>query len=131
MTREELIEKVNEALSEEFETPKEDMLPDAPMMEVLDLDSLDIVDVVVLVEKHFGFVMKKEDFRGIKSFADFYDFENPHTALLRENNGDMTSTRLQRYSFDISWHTMLEAVRIHEKKNPLLERDPDEVFPDL
>ena len=49
MTREELIEKVNEALSEEFETPKEDMLPDAPMMEVLDLDSLDIVDVVVLV----------------------------------------------------------------------------------
>lgn len=74
MTREELIEKVNEALSEEFETPKEDMLPDAPMMEVLDLDSLDIVDVVVLVEEHFGFVMKKEDFRGIKSFADFYDF---------------------------------------------------------
>ena len=63
--------------------------------------------------------------------ADFYDFEHPHTALLRENNGDMTSTRLQRYSFDISWHTMLEAVRIHEKKNPLLERDPDEVFPDL
>lgn len=73
MTREELIEKVNAALSEEFETPQEDMLPDAPMMEVLDLDSLDIVDVVVLVEKHFGFVMKKEDFRGIKSFADFYD----------------------------------------------------------
>lgn len=80
MTREELIEKVNEALSEEFETPKEDMLPDAPMMEVLDLDSLDIVDVVVLVEKHFGFVMKKEDFRVIKSFADFYDFVESHMA---------------------------------------------------
>ena len=80
MTREELIEKVNEALSEEFETPKEDMLPDAPMMEVLDLDSLHIVDVVVLVEKHLGFVMQKEDFRGIKSFADFYDFVESHLA---------------------------------------------------
>ena len=64
-------------------------------------------------------------------FTDFYGFEYPNTALLRENNGDMTSTHLQRYSFDISWHTMLEAVRIHEKNNPLLERDPDEVLPDV
>ncbi|MDD6252454.1 MAG: acyl carrier protein [Candidatus Cryptobacteroides sp.] len=73
MSREELIAKVNQVLSEEFESPVENMLPDAPMMEVLDLDSLDIVDVVVLVEKHFGFVLKKEDFRTIKSFSDFYD----------------------------------------------------------
>ncbi len=74
MTREELIEKVNGILSEEFEADKSVMLPDAPLMEVLDLDSLDIVDVVVLVEKNFGYVMKKEDFAGIKTFADFYDF---------------------------------------------------------
>ncbi|MGM9738140.1 MAG: acyl carrier protein [Candidatus Cryptobacteroides sp.] len=73
MSREELIAKVNQVLSDEFEAPVENMLPDAPMMEVLDLDSLDIVDVVVLVEKHFGFVLKKEDFRTIKSFSDFYD----------------------------------------------------------
>lgn len=74
MTKEDLIEKVNSVLSEEFEASVSDMQPDAPMMEVLDLDSLDIVDVVVLVEKHFGYVMKKEDFRGIKTFSDFYDF---------------------------------------------------------
>ncbi len=74
MTREELIEKVNGILAEEFEADKSVMVPDAPLMEVLDLDSLDIVDVVVLVEKDFGYVMKKEDFAGIKTFADFYDF---------------------------------------------------------
>ncbi len=74
MTREDLIEKVNGILSEEFEADKSVMLPDAPLMEVLDLDSLDIVDVVVLVEKNFGYVMKKEDFAGIKTFSDFYDF---------------------------------------------------------
>ena len=50
------------------------MRPDAPMLEVLDLDSLDMVDVVVLVEKNFGYVMKKEDFAKIKTFSDFYDF---------------------------------------------------------
>lgn len=74
MTREELIEKVNGILAEEFEADKSVMAPDAPLMEVLDLDSLDIVDVVVLVEKNFGYVMKKEDFAGIKTFSDFYDF---------------------------------------------------------
>ena len=43
MTREELIEKVNGILSEEFETDVTEMRPDAPMLEVLDLDSLDTV----------------------------------------------------------------------------------------
>ena len=74
MTREELVTEVNNILSEEFETDVKDMLPDAPLMEVLDLDSLDIVDVVVIIEKHFGYVMKKEDFAGIKTFSDFYSF---------------------------------------------------------
>ena len=73
MTREELINKVNEVLSEEFEADVADMQPDASLMGVLDLDSLDIVDVVVLVEKNFGYVMKKEDFASVKTFADFYD----------------------------------------------------------
>ena len=78
MTREDLIEKVNAILSEEFEVDKEEMQPDAPLMDVLDLDSLDIVDVVVLVEKNFGYVMRKEDFAGIKTFSDFYDFLISH-----------------------------------------------------
>ncbi len=74
MSREELIKKVNEILADEFEADVADMQPDASLMEVLDLDSLDIVDVVVLVEKNFGYVMKKEDFQKIKTFSDFYDF---------------------------------------------------------
>lgn len=74
MTREELIGKVNAILSEEFEVEQEKMLPDASLADVLDLDSLDIVDVVVMVEKNFGYVMKKEDFAGIRTFSDFYSF---------------------------------------------------------
>ena len=64
-------------------------------------------------------------------FADFYDFEHPHTPLLRANNGDMTSTRLQRYSFDTSRHTLLAAVRTPETTHPLLDTHPDEVLPHL
>lgn len=42
-------------------------------MSTLDLDSLDIVDLAVVVENNFGFKMKKEDFAGIKTFADLFD----------------------------------------------------------
>ena len=43
MNKEQLIEKVNGILAEEFETDVADMQPDASLMEVLDLDSLVIV----------------------------------------------------------------------------------------
>ena len=42
-------------------------------METLELDSLDLVDMVVLVEKNFGFNVTGQDFAGIKIFQDFYD----------------------------------------------------------
>ena len=74
MNKEQLIEKVNGILAEEFETDVAEMQPDASLMEVLDLDSLDIVDMVVLVEKHFGIIMNKEDFGTVRTFADFYDY---------------------------------------------------------
>ena len=42
-------------------------------METLDLDSLDLVDVVVLVEQNFGITLVGGDFVGIKTFEDFYN----------------------------------------------------------
>lgn len=70
----ELIQKINEKLSEEFEIDIELIQPDAPLMQTLELDSLDLVDMVVLVEHNFGFTLKAQDFIGIKTFQDFYDF---------------------------------------------------------
>lgn len=74
MEKEEIIDKLRNLLSEEFETDLDKIQPSANLMKTLDLDSLDIVDVVVMVEKHFGFTMKKEDFKSINTFQDFYDF---------------------------------------------------------
>lgn len=74
MASTELIQKINEKLSEEFEIDIELIQPDAPLMETLELDSLDLVDMVVLVEHNFGFTLKAQDFIGIKTFQDFYDF---------------------------------------------------------
>ncbi|MBR5957987.1 MAG: acyl carrier protein [Salinivirgaceae bacterium] len=73
MTNEEIIEKINNTLAEEFEVDKNIIKPDAPLMETLELDSLDLVDVVVLVEQNFGFNVTGEDFAKIRTFQDFYD----------------------------------------------------------
>ena len=74
MTKEEIITKVNEFLVEEFEVDASKIHPEANMRETLDLDSLDYVDLVVVIESNFGFKVVGEDFVGIQSFQDFYDY---------------------------------------------------------
>lgn len=72
MTREEIISTVKEFLSEEFEVEKSIIVPQANLKETLDLDSLDYVDLVVVIEENFGFKVTGEDFVGIVTFDDFY-----------------------------------------------------------
>ena len=76
MTNEEIIEKIRTTLAEEFEIDVEQIQPDAPLMQTLELDSLDLVDMVVLIDKNFGFTAK--DFAGIKTFQDFYNLVISH-----------------------------------------------------
>lgn len=74
MTKEEIKSKVNEFLVDEFEVDINKILPDANMRETLDLDSLDYVDLVVVIESNFGFKVVGEDFINIHTFQDFYDY---------------------------------------------------------
>ena len=74
MTKQEIIEKVNNLLTEEFEIEAELLKPEASLKEDLEIDSLDFVDIVVLVDSEFGFKPKTEDMKGMKTLNDFYDF---------------------------------------------------------
>ena len=74
MTQEEIIAKINEFLVDEFEVDADVIKPEAPLQETLDLDSLDYVDLVVVIESNFGFKVKGEDFMEIRTFQDFYDY---------------------------------------------------------
>ncbi|MCW3125496.1 MAG: acyl carrier protein [Bacteroidetes bacterium] len=74
MTNEEVISRINEFLSEEFEVGVEKLQPDAPLKETLELDSLDYVDLVVLLESNFNIKVKQEDFTSIRTFADLYAY---------------------------------------------------------
>lgn len=69
-----IVDKINKFLIEEFEIEEDDIEMDAPLMETLDLDSLDFIDLVVIIESNFGFKVSREDFQGIKTFQNFYDY---------------------------------------------------------
>jgi acyl carrier protein len=71
MTDKEIIEKINNFLAEEFEVEAEKLTPDANLKETLGLDSLDYIDLVVVIEKNFAFKVKPEDFVGISTLQDF------------------------------------------------------------
>ena len=61
MTRTEIEETVKEFLVEELEIEPEKIVMDARMKEDVGIDSLDFVDIVVIVDKKFGFkIMPKK-----------------------------------------------------------------------
>ena len=74
MRNEEIIAKINDFLVEEFETDASKITPDANLKETLELDSLDYIDLVVVIESNFAFKVKPEDFVGINTFQDFYNY---------------------------------------------------------
>jgi acyl carrier protein len=80
MTNEEIIDKINEFLSEEFEVTPDRLVPDATLKETLELDSLDYVDLVVLLESNFPVKVKQEDFITIRTFSDLYTYVIHKTA---------------------------------------------------
>ena len=69
-----IIERVNAFLVEEFEVDPGKITPDANLRETLELDSLDYIDLVVVIESNFGFKVKPEDFVSITTFESFYNY---------------------------------------------------------
>ena len=65
-------------LSDEFEVDASLIQPEANLRQVLELDSLDYIDLVVAIESNFAFKVKPEDFTGIITFQDLYDYVIVH-----------------------------------------------------
>ena len=75
MTDQEIIDLINSSLAEEFELDPADMAPDANIYEDLGLDSLDTVDMVVVLEGAFQFKIREEDgIREIRTLGDIHRF---------------------------------------------------------
>lgn len=74
MNRTEIEEKVRNFLVEDLEIDEEKIIPDAKLKEDLGIDSLDFVDIVVIVERNFGFKIKPEEMAGVDTYSKFCDY---------------------------------------------------------
>jgi acyl carrier protein len=70
-TEQDFISDLNKFLIEEFEI-EGDILPEMSIMEALYLDSLDLIDLVVVIEQKYGIKVEGEDFATIKTMDNFY-----------------------------------------------------------
>ena len=80
MTREEIIEQVNSMLAEEFEVEESEFTPDANLKETLQLDSINLVDLIALVQMTYKITIPVADLKQIQNFSDLYDYIESHQA---------------------------------------------------
>jgi acyl carrier protein len=74
MQNDEIIRKINQLLIDEIEIDVNQIHPAADLKKDLGIDSLDFVDLFVIVENNFGFKMKAEEMTDLKSLEDFYSY---------------------------------------------------------
>jgi acyl carrier protein len=80
MTRTTIEETVRQFLTEEFEIDANKLTMDAKMKDDLGIDSLDVADIVVIVEDKFGVVIKSDEMASIETLDDFCSFIEQKTS---------------------------------------------------
>jgi len=78
MTKQEIDEKIRNFLVEDLEIDGDKIKPEARLKEDIGIDSLDFVDIVVIVEKTFGFKIKVEELTKVKTYEQFCDYIESH-----------------------------------------------------
>ena len=64
-------EKVKAFMIDDLEIDEDKIYAEALLKEDIGIDSLDYVDIVVIVNKVFGFKIKPEEMGDVKTFSDF------------------------------------------------------------
>jgi len=80
MERKEIISKINDFLVDEFEIEEDVLNDDARLKKDLGIDSLDIVDIIVMIDKVFGIKVKTEELAKLVTLSDLYSFIEEKTA---------------------------------------------------
>ena len=78
MTRNEIIEQVNSMLAEEFEIEESEFNPDASLKETLQLDSINLVDLIALVQMTYKITIPVSDLKQIQTCNNLYDYIEQH-----------------------------------------------------
>lgn len=74
MTREQITTKIRAILVEDFRVPEDAITDDATFRGSFRLDSLDIVDLILLLQKDFGYKAPVESYRELDRFDKLVAF---------------------------------------------------------
>lgn len=74
MDREHLIKTINKLLIDEFELEESAISPTARLKDDLGLESLDFVDIAVIVKKEYGITLKGAEVTSIRTMEDLYNY---------------------------------------------------------
>jgi acyl carrier protein len=69
-----LEEKVREIIIEQLDITEEECVPDAAFIDDLGADSLDIVELIMAMEDHFGLEISDDDLAQIRTVRDITDY---------------------------------------------------------
>lgn len=78
MTKEEIKNHVNSLLAEEFEIEESEFTPDALLKDTLGLDSINLVDLIALVQQEYKITIPVSDLPQIQTFDNLYDYIERH-----------------------------------------------------
>ena len=65
-----VFETLKSTLVEQFEIDPAKIVPDARLLEDLDLDSIDAVDMIIKLQEITGRKVSPEDFKGVRTVGD-------------------------------------------------------------
>ena len=77
MTKEDVFLKFQEILTEEFEIDKEAITPNAKLYEDLELDSIDLIDLMVKMKEYMSGKIEPEPFKKAVTIQDVIDILYP------------------------------------------------------
>ena len=73
MNREEIIKAVNSIFIDRFELDESELTPDKNIADDLQLDSLDLVDMIVGLQQKFGINLREnKEIRNVRTLDDVY-----------------------------------------------------------
>ena len=78
--KEETIAKVKDLIADCLNVSKEEIVPDASFIDDLGADSLDIVELVMHIEKEFNIEIPDEDAEKLSTVQHAIDYLNDHLA---------------------------------------------------
>ena len=105
LTRDEIIEAVNNALVNEIRLDPAELSPEKTFYDDLGLDSIDMVDLVIGLQRKFGISLREDDeIKKVRTLGDVYDFFEHYQPQHQQQTARQAESPLQAAPEPVGQH---------------------------